>query len=445
MTGADLAVRLAAAGLPPDEISSKARLCDAVVAMCRATDPSRASGPSHAWWVPGRLELFGKHTDYAGGRTIVAAVPRGFIFAASPRQESSVRVVDAKDGERVDIGAGTEPALTGWRRYVAVVVSRLSRNFPGARSGATIAFTSDLPRASGMSSSSALVVGVASALTELWDLRSREEWQRDIRTPEDLATYYACIENGATFGRLAGDAGVGTRGGSEDHAAMLLARAGSVSAFSFVPMRLLDVARIPDVWTLVIATSGVKAEKTGAARDAYNRLSEGTRRLTGLWNAHEEPCGSLASALASGPGAVDRLHALIDDSCISNWPHDALHRRLDHFHREDARVPRAIEAIAKRDGDALRLLGEESQRDAEILLGNQIPETIALAAEARQHGAIAACSFGAGFGGSVWAIVPAEASASMSVEWLARYRVHYPQSAAISFTAAPGPPVSDLR
>ena len=40
-----------------------------------------------------------------------------------------------------------------------------------------------------------------------------------------------------------------------------------------------------------------------------------------------------------------------------------------------------------------------------MLLGNQVPETIALARAALAHGAFAACSFGAGFGGSVWALV----------------------------------------
>jgi len=39
-------------------------------------------------------------------------------------------------------------------------------------------------------------------------------------------------------------------------------------------------------------------------------------------------------------------------------------------------------------------------------LGNQIPQTIFLAKTARQLGAVAASAFGAGFGGSVWALVP---------------------------------------
>ena len=50
-------------------------------------------------------------------------------------------------------------------------------------------------------------------------------------------------------------------------------------------------------------------------------------------------------------------------------------------------------------------LVDESQVAAEELLGNQVPETISLAKHARALGAYAASAFGAGFGGSVWALV----------------------------------------
>src|SRR5262249_23648450 len=168
----------------------------------------------------GRLEVFGKHTDYAGGRTLIAAVPRGFAFVASPRDDGVVHVVDARDGEDVRLEASTQTVpvasafrrttFTGWRHYAEVVVARLRRNFPGARLGADIVFASNLPRASGMSSSSALVVGLASALVRLGNIRARGEWHANIPTATDAAGYFACIENGMTFGRLAGDSGVGT-------------------------------------------------------------------------------------------------------------------------------------------------------------------------------------------------------------------------------------------
>ena len=110
-----------------------------------------------------------------------------------------------------------------------------------------------------MSSSSALVVGIATALVRLAGLRDRPNGAPHSR-PVDEAGYYACLENGRTFGMLAGDAGVGTHGGSEDHAAMVCGVPGA-PAFSFVPMRRLHSVRLPPEWGMVVATSGVAAEK----------------------------------------------------------------------------------------------------------------------------------------------------------------------------------------
>ena len=45
----------------------------------------------------------------------------------------------------------------------------------------------------------------------------------------------------------------------------------------------------------------------------------------------------------------------------------------------------------------------------------KVPETVFLAKSARAEGALAASAFGAGFGGSVWALVPTESVASFTV------------------------------
>jgi galactokinase len=99
---------------------------------------------------------------------------------------------------------------------------RLAANFPGAPLGLDLAFSSDLPRAAGVSSSSAIIVGTTNAFVTRGGLRAREEWARAVVTPEDLATYCGCIESGHHFGGLVGNAGVGTHGGSEDHTAILM-------------------------------------------------------------------------------------------------------------------------------------------------------------------------------------------------------------------------------
>jgi galactokinase len=441
VTGARLVERLAERGLDPVEIPAKTALYESAAAGLPALS---SAAPAYASWVPGRLEVFGKHTDYAGGRTLVAALPRGFAFLAAPRTDGDVHILDARTGERLTIAA-RDDAVRGWRHYVQVVVARLARNFPGARRGASIAFISDLPRASGMSSSSALVVGIAAALAQLWNLKAREEWRRNIHDVSAAATYYACLENGRTFGTLQGDAGVGTHGGSEDHAAMLLGKSGELSAFSFVPIRHVGDAPVPGSWQFVIASSGATSEKTGAARQAYNRLSEGVEILLRLWNAAGQQHDSLAAALASSASATDRLRGLIRGSTIAGWPSDALERRLEHFQSEDALVVQALGSFQQTDATCLGALSDISQHNAQHLLENQVPETIALTRDARQCGALAACSFGAGFGGSVWAISDSRGAADFADRWLRQYRERYPMRAgATSFIATPGPSLTEL-
>src|SRR5262249_8311819 len=154
----------------------------------------------------------------------------------------------------------------------------------------------NLPRASGMSSSSALVVGLASVLVRRSEIEVRDAWQSTIRTPIDAAGYFSCIENGMTFGTLDGDAGVGTHGGSEDHVAMTCGVPRTLSAYRFVPIHHLGDVALPGDWRFVIASSGVRAEKTGSSQEAYNRLSAGAATLLRLWSAAEAPTDSLAAA-----------------------------------------------------------------------------------------------------------------------------------------------------
>ena len=247
---ATLAGHLVSAGLDEAERAAKAQLFQRTLDRWQR---DIGSAPAAAWWVPGRLEVFGTHTDYAGGRSLVAPVPRGFVFLAASRLDRQIRAIDAKDvrdpwdkrtathQESVAISQEQSSArFRGWRHYVEVTAARLARNFPGSELGTDIAFASDLPRAAGMSSSSALIVGIAIALSYAGRLRERPEWQADVRSIVDEAGYLGCVENGRAFGALTGDAGVGTHGGSEDHAAMLAGTAGACSEFAFVPLRLVE-------------------------------------------------------------------------------------------------------------------------------------------------------------------------------------------------------------
>jgi len=399
-------------------------------------------------FTPGRLEIFGKHTDYAGGNSLLAAVPRGIALAARRRTDGIVRVGDVFDGQVIEVDPSTEkPAhYHGLQRYVHVVAHRLFLNFPGAELGMNIAIASDLPRASGLSSSSALVVGVALALVERARLRDREEWQRHLRRVHDVAWYLGCVENGLDFPGLAGAAGVGTHGGSEDHTAILAAKTDQVSLYRFVPVTPLGEAAMPRDWAIVVSSSGVQADKADSVMDRYNRASNGVRALHAIWNRHAaEAAPSLADALQTGPGAVDQLREWLTSTDDGAFTTADLERRLRHFVRETARAPLACAAFRDADRAALGQLSADSQREAGELLGNQIPETILLATLAREVGAFASSSFGAGFGGSVWAAVPSGDAAAFGDAWVRAYAERMPAAGKVPwFIARPGPAATEI-
>jgi galactokinase len=99
---------------------------------------------------------------------------------------------------------------------------------------------------------------------------------------------------------------------------------------------------------------------------------------------------------------------------------EELLRRLDHFELESVQlIPSALEALAAGDLQAFGEIVDRSQRGAEELLGNQVPETVDLQRRARRLGAAAASAFGAGFGGSVWALVERERARGFAEEWVA--------------------------
>ncbi|MGP9844931.1 GHMP family kinase ATP-binding protein [Brachybacterium sp. 107] len=407
-----------------------------------------ASGIAARWFVPGRIEVLGKHTDYAGGRSLLAAVDAGHTITAVPRGDRALQVhsegadgavtlgldeASARPAEQAD--AQTAEQTDGhWGGYVRTVVERLEKNFPGRLRGADVTVTSTLPLAAGMSSSSALVVGLALALIDLSGIAADPAFTREITTTEQLGEYCGTIENGQSFGTLAGDRGVGTFGGSGDHTAMLCGRRDALVQYSFCPVRHERTIALGPELTFVVAVSGVEAEKTGSARDDYNRVSLAVAEILRRW--HEDTGradASLADAVAGGPAAVQRLRTLVaaDGYLVG---------RLEQFLAESERIVPAA-AVALEDGDLAEFgrLVDESQAGAEDGLRNQVPETSSLQRLARGLGAHAASAFGAGFGGSVWALVPTADAEDFAARWLDAYRAEHPErTRAAASLARPG-------
>ncbi len=435
------------AGMSAVESAAKGALLEKVTRKLNELRGGELVEP-HAFFIPGRIEVLGKHTDYAGGRSIICAMERGICAVAALRNDTQVRVLDligmGNDSEaHFALDTGAEIAREHWSNYVGTVVQRFARDFPAARIGADIVIASDLPPAAGMSSSSALTIAMFMALAEVNSLSRSDSYRTHIRSREDLAGYLAAVENGMEFASFSGARGVGTFGGSEDHVAILCSRAGFLRQYSYCPVRLEKEISMTRNYTFVVGASGVKAEKTGNALDQYNRISRAARKLLDLWrSATGQNDASLAAAMASGRDAGAQLRQIVSETPDAEFSSELLLNRLNQFTEESNEiVPAAGEALARGDMETVGALVDRSQSLAEIMLGNQTPETSELARSARELGAAAASAFGAGFGGSVWALVSSSEADEFRIEWAARYCKKFPNRAAASefFTTGAGP------
>jgi len=400
-----------------------------MIRSCAATLVGRDIDPQAAvygFFVPGRIEVLGKHTDYAGGRSILAAVEKGFCFAATAREDEVLDITDVGNGERISFSLSPElvPQLGHWSNYPQTAARRVSRNFTGPLRGCDVAFVSDLPPASGMSSSSAMMVGFFLVLSKINHLEQQEVYRENVQSKEDLAGYLGTVENGQSFKGLTGDKGVGTFGGSEDHTAILCCQSEKFSQYSYCPVRFEKTIPMPEGYVFAIASSGVAAEKTGSALEKYNRASRRASKVVEVWQSETgQHVPHLAAMLESVNGDTDKIRDVLRSYDGDEFSADDLLSRFKQFYVEQLEiVPDAGEALETGDVQKFGEAVDRSQRLAEEFLGNQVPETIYLARSARELGAAAASAFGAGFGGSVWALVREKDVDGFLRQWEQKYR-----------------------
>ncbi len=352
-----VAASLVSAGMTEVEAQRKARLFEILEGQL----PSVAGAERMRWFVPGRIEVLGKHTDYAGGRSLLCTVERGFCVAAVPRSDAVVRINDVVRQKSFEFTISPELTIpdSGWTVYPTTVARRVARNFPGGLRGADIALASDLPRAAGMSSSSALLVAIFSVLSAVNRLSEHNAYAANIDDTEDLAEYLGCIENGQTYKSLPGDSGVGTFGGSEDHTAILGCEPGHLKQYAFCPVRWERTLAVPADCTFVIAVSGVVADKIGSARSQYNRASEAVKAILEIWRSVSGSDDRTLAAAAAGAGdCLDRLRSALRENASDDTESRWLLNRFEQFYLEsEVIIPKASNALARQDLQSLRRAG----------------------------------------------------------------------------------------
>jgi galactokinase len=339
----------------------------------------RLSGTTGQRWfrAPGRVNLIGDHTDYHDGFVLPLAVDHDCVVAARPRDDGRVRVRSVELSGAVDIAAdGTdEPSAVepAWGRYVAGIVRALA-DAGRAPVGLDAALSSTVPVGSGLSSSAALEVAIALALTDATGFAlPAVELARTCQRGEHLAT--------------------GVPSGVMDQLVALLGQAGHALLIDCRTLGAEPIA-LPDALAVLVMHSGLPRTLAGSAY--AERRAEGER-------------------VAARLGVTALRDASLDE--VRDEP------RARHVVTENQRVLQFADALRAGDADrlgSLLLASHASLRDDYEVSTPELDLAVDLLVE---HGAIGARLTGAGFGGCVVALVPRADVAAVATRTVARYGV----------------------
>jgi galactokinase len=369
---------------PPPAVARRAR--EVYREVFHARLGAHAPQPLALAWAPGRINLIGEHTDYSEGFALPAAIDRLVALAGRPADEPLATLYSAHHREwaslRLDDGADDDKQAEPtpfWARYVLATWRQLAQAGAAAPSrGFSAVICGDVPLGAGLSSSAALEVATAMFVHALGGPALR---------PMTMARLCQQAEQ----------AGAAVRVGILDQAASCLGRPQHAI---LLDCRTLDAeyiaANLPEAAWVVFDTRVPHTLATSA------------------YNVRREQCEAAVAALvpalhAETPGR--HIQTLRDVTAVDLARHGALLdetllRRARHVVSENERTLRAAEALRAGDAATLGALLNASHMSLRDDFAVSCPELDA-AAEIIQAtpGALGARMMGAGFGGSVLALV----------------------------------------
>lgn len=367
---------MAEAGVPADVVDTP----------IQAFEDHFGATPTHVSRAPGRVNLIGEHIDYNDLPVFPMALQKEVRIALRPRTDGMVVLHNANPDfptVEFEIGPAIEPYVTGsWGNYVKAPANELARRFAIWR-GFEGVVSSDLPVASGLSSSSALVNAVGLALAHI------NEVSVQIRE----------------FSGIMADAEryVGTRGGGMDQAISLGARDRCAARITFEPLHMRHVT-VPDDWCFIVADTGRRAEKSGAAQAVYNLRRKECEEALRIVSGHVATTHMTETLCTSYPELVKALDVTTLLATAEHLLQGGLMRRFRHVISEATRVEEAVERVFAADATGFGTLMDASHASLRTDFQVSSAELDELVAVAREGGAAGARLTGAGFGGCIVAL-----------------------------------------
>jgi galactokinase len=384
----------------PRRVARPAGAAAAVPAARLSLDPSRMSPSQLVARAPGRVNLIGEHTDYNDGLVLPMAIDLETRIDFTPTDDGIVDLVRTDIGERVLIDlrerATPETGRRGdWTDYVAGTAWAL--RLAGGRSRGLFGLLSgDLPIGQGLSSSAALELACAWALSG-----GTPPLAKDGRSKTDpMAVARACQRAENEF--------VGVPCGILDQFAVAF---GVRDAALLLDCRSLEhrPVPLPPGAAFLIAESGVKRELRGSGYEQRRR-----------------ECEAAAAALAEIDPSV---HALRDATPellehARDRLDDRLFRRARHVATENERVLATVRAFEAGDLPAAGrafLASHASLRDDFDVSVPALDRLVEVAAAI--PGVYGARLTGGGFGGAVLVLAEAGAATDVAAGIRAGYRI----------------------
>ena len=346
--------------------------------------------PDGVWCAPGRVNVIGEHTDYNGGFVLPVALPHTTRAALGRRCDGRLALASLQhpdDDAELDLADLRPRTPAGWGGYVAGVVAELHEAVAAA-GGLSVVVDGDVPAGAGLSSSAALSCSAALGLRDLLGLDLSREQLVDVA-------------------RRAENDHVGAPTGILDQSASLLCRAGSAL---FLDTRDRGSEQVPfdlaaaGLALLVVDTGQTHSHADGGYGDRRKECEQAAERL-GIGLLRE----------IRDVGELDRLDDGTPEGAV-------LLRRARHVLTEDARVLQVVDTL--RSGEDPRAIGpvltagHASLRDDFEISTALLDTTVEAALGAGAHGAR---MVGGGFGGSVIALVDADAADSVADAVTARF------------------------
>ena len=129
--------------------------------------------PQVVAYAPGRIEVLGNHTDYNEGYVFSAAIDKGTFFAASPTADDKCELTagDFMETAKFTLSAVAPAKEMTWQNYVTGTFNWLFDGKPAeAKHGWKGMFLGNIPLGAGLSSSAALEMCTALALSKIYGI-----------------------------------------------------------------------------------------------------------------------------------------------------------------------------------------------------------------------------------------------------------------------------------